>query len=237
MKPRAKSRAASRLPPTARHIWHIWRKDWQIELRSRVLLNQILPFAVLVLLLFALALDGESATLKNFAPGLFWVAVLLAALLALSRSTAIEQTNSASDNLRLSRALPPAVFFGKTLVVFTQLLALEVVLALGVFVFYGARLSDPALFGAAALLATAAIAAAGTLYSVVVAKLGVRETLLPLLLLPALVPVLIAATRAFGDAFGTVGVAGWQWLGLLAALAVAYLTMGALVFGSLLEEN
>lgn len=220
-----------------RTSWQILRKDFLIELRSRVLLNQILPFAVLVLTLFAFALDGDATTLEFFAPGLFWVAVLLAALLAVGRSFAVEQADSAMDNFRLAAVSPAAVFFGKALVIFAQLLVLQIVLALGVVVFYGAHLTEPLLFVATSLLATAGIASAGTLYGVVVSKLGVRETLLPLLLMPALVPILIGATRAFGDALGTAGVDGWQWLGLLGAFALAYLTLGALIFSSLLEEN
>ncbi len=215
----------------------IWRKDMLVELRSRVLFNQIIPFAILSLLIFAFVLDGDAAALEFFAPGLFWVAVLLSALLALGRLSSIEQADGAADNFRLGLVAPAAVFFGKALAVFVQLLALEAVLTAGVVVFYGARLHDPALFAATSLVATAGLACAGTLYSVAVSKLGVRETLLPLLLLPALVPVLIGAIRAFGDALGTAGVDGWQWLGLLGALALAYATLGALLFGSLLEEN
>jgi len=228
---------ATPLPGILRTSWQILRKDFLIELRSRVLLNQILPFAVLVLTLFAFALDGDANTLEFFAPGLFWVAVLLASLLAVGRSFSVEQANSAMDNFRLAANSPAAVFFGKALVIFAQLLVLELVLAAGVLVFYGAHLREPLLFAATCLLATAGIASAGTLYGVVVSKLGVRETLLPLLLMPALVPILIGATRAFGDALGTAGVDGWQWLGLLGAFALAYLTFGALIFSSLLEEN
>lgn len=215
----------------------IWRKDMLIELRSRVLFNQITPFAALSLLLFAFVLDGDAAALEFFAPGLFWLAVLLSALLALGRLSSVEQADGAADNFRLGLLSPAAVFFGKALAVFVQLLALEVVLTAGVVVLYGARLHEPALFASAALVATVGMASAGTLYSAAVSKLGVRETLLPLLLLPALVPLLIGAVRAFGDALGTAGVNGWQWLGLLGALALAYTTLGALLFGSLLEEN
>jgi heme exporter protein B len=65
----------------------------------------------------------------------------------------------------------------------------------------------------------------------------VRETILPILLLPVLAPVLIGATRAFDDALGAVAVDGWNWLGLLALAAVVYVAFGALAFGVLLEES
>src|SRR5262249_54281673 len=65
----------------------VWReaglvagKDLRIETRSRVALAQILPFGLIVILLFAFALDPDRGILGRVAPGLFWVAVLLAAL-------------------------------------------------------------------------------------------------------------------------------------------------------------
>jgi heme exporter protein B len=67
--------------------------------------------------------------------------------------------------------------------------------------------------------------------------LRVRETILPILLLPVLAPVLIGATRAFDDALGAVAVDGWNWLGLLALSAVVYVAFGALAFGVLLEDS
>ena len=65
------------------------------------------------------------------------------------------------------------------------------------------------------LTAGVAVAAAGTLYGAMAAGLGVRETLLPILLLPVLAPVLIGATRAFDDALGAAAVDGWAWLVLV----------------------
>ena len=66
--------------------------------------------------------------------------------------------------------------------------------------------------------------------------LGVRETLLPILLLPVLAPVLIAATRTFDDALGVAAVDGWAWTGLLAATALVATVVGALAYGALIED-
>ena len=86
-------------------------------------------------------------------------------------------------------------------------------------------------------VATAGIAAAGTLYGVLAAGLRVRETLLPLLLLPVLAPVLIGSTRAFEAALAGAPADGWPWVGLLAVFAVLYIVAGVLGFGPLLEES
>src|SRR6266542_3378787 len=88
-------------------------KDLRIELRSRVATNQIAPFAVLVLLLFAFALDPDRGVLGRAAAGLFWVAVLFSALLAVQRAFAIEASEGTRDSLRLSGLDPAAIFLGK----------------------------------------------------------------------------------------------------------------------------
>ena len=55
-------------------------KDLRLEWRSRVTLSQILPFALLVLILFAFALDPDRRILEEATPGLFWLAVLFSML-------------------------------------------------------------------------------------------------------------------------------------------------------------
>ena len=54
-------------------------KDLRLEARSRVALNQVTPFALLVLVLFAFALDPDRGVLERVTPGLYWVALNLAA--------------------------------------------------------------------------------------------------------------------------------------------------------------
>ena len=211
-------------------------KDLRVELRSRVTLQQVAPFAVLVLLLFGIALDPDRGILQRASSGLFWIAVLFCALLAIQRAFAIESADGGRDALRLSGLDPAGIFLGKVVAIATQLAALEVVLAAGVVLLYGAHVTGVVLLVATCLAATAGLAAAGTLYGVVAAGLRVRDTLLPILLLPVLTPVLIGATRAFDAALGGAPSDGWPWCGLLVAFAVAYLTVGTFAFGTLLEE-
>ena len=106
-------------------------RDLRIEVRSRVAISQVVPFALLVLVLLGFALDADQHTLGTFAPGLFWVAVLLSALLAVHRSATLEQSDGTLDALRLSGLAPLARFLGKAAAVFVQLLALEAVLVGG----------------------------------------------------------------------------------------------------------
>ena len=212
-------------------------KDLRVEARSRVALNQVAPFALLVLILFAFALDPDSGVLDRATPGLYWIAVLFCGLLAIQRAFAIEAADGNRDALRLSGLEPAGIYLGKMAAIAAQLAVLEILLGLGVVLLYGSRSGGWPLLLCTCLAATAGIAAAGTLYGVLAAGLRVRETLLPLLLLPVLAPVLIGSTRAFEAARdGTPG-EGWPWVGLLAVFALTYTIFGAFGFGPLLEES
>ncbi len=212
-------------------------KDLRIEARSRVGLNQVAPFALLVLILFAFALDPDSGVLHSATPGLYWVAVLFCAVLAIQRAFAIEASDGNRDALRLSGLEPAGIFLGKMLAICAQLAVLEVLLGIGVAVLYNSPPTGWLLLVVTCVAATAGIAAAGTLYGVLAAGVRVRETLLPLLLLPVLAPVLIASTRAFEAARNGTPGQGWPWVGLLGLFAVGYTIFGAFGFGPLLEES
>ncbi|MHB8293322.1 MAG: heme exporter protein CcmB [Acidimicrobiales bacterium] len=218
-----------------RDAWTIAAKDLAIERRSRVSTNQVLPFAVVVLMLLGFAIGPRHGLLTTMAPGVFWVAVLLATVLAVQRSFAVEAGDGAADGLRMSGVDPSAVFAGKAIAIAAELGLLEIVLAAGLFVLYGTAPRSVLLLGATAAVATAGLAAAGTTYGVLASNLRMRETLLPLLLLPVLAPVLIASTKAWAGALsGQVATVG-PWVRLLAVFAVVYLTIGALAFGPLQE--
>lgn len=212
-------------------------KDLRIEIRTRVALNQIAPFAVLVLLLFAFALDSERAVLSGATPGLFWVAVVLSALLATQRAFGLEAVDGLRDALRLSGLHPAGIFLGKAAAVGAQLLALEVLLIGGVIGLYDAELGALGLVIPTCVVATIGLAAVGCLYGVLAAGQRVAETLLPLLLLPVLAPLLLAATQAMSLAADGQVADGLPWLGLLSLFAAAYVAIGVATFGILLDDG
>ena len=212
-------------------------KDLRIESRSRVAIAQILPFGLIVVLLFAFALDPDRGILARVAPGLFWIAVLLASLLAIGRAFSVEEQHNARDGLRLAGLDGAAIFLGKAGAIALELLALEIVLGAGVVLLYDVDVHGIGILILTALAATIGLAATGTLYGVLAAGLRLRETLLPLLLLPVLAPVMLGATRAFED--GLEGAPGdaWPWVALLGIFAVLYTAIGVLAFGPLWEET
>jgi heme exporter protein B len=213
-------------------------KDLRIELRSRVVLNQVAPFALVVLVLFAFALGPARPPMVQAAAGLFWVALLFASVLAVQRSFGLEAHDGTRDGLRLSGLDPAGIFLGKAAAVAAQLIVLEVLLTAGVVLFYGAHIHSYGSVIAACVAGTAGLAAVGTLYGALSAGVRVRETLLPFLLLPVVAPVLLAGTRAWQAALGTGpgGDSADPWLRLMFVFAVVYLALGVVIFGPLQES-
>jgi heme exporter protein B len=224
--------------------WRIARliaaKDLRIELRSRVVTNQVLPFAALVMVMFAFALDNDNV-LTRVAPGLVWLATLFSMLVLVQRSFAVENADGALDALQVAGVRPGGIFLGKSMALAAQLAVLEIVLLLAAIVLYQAKVaaSGAVLLVTTFVAATTGLAFVGTLYGGLAAGAKGRETLLPLLMLPVVAPVLIGATRATEAAFGTNGASpseGWPWIGLLALFAALFGAGGTLAFGSLIDE-
>jgi heme exporter protein B len=215
-------------------------KDLRVELRSRVVINQVLPFSALVMVLFAFALDSD-AVLTRTAPGLIWLATIFSLLIVVQRSFAVETADGALDALRVAGVPPAGIFLGKSIALAVQLLVLEGMLVVLAIVLYNATidLAGAVLLVTLLLPATTGLAFVGTIYGGLAAGAKGRETLLPLLLFPVVAPVLIGATRATEAAFGAGGAAvseGWPWVGLLVVFAVLFGVGGTLAFGPLIEE-
>ena len=212
-------------------------KDLRIEVRSRVAVNQVVPFAASVVLLFGLALGPDRRVLAPASSGLFWVAVLLSTVLTVQRSFAVETADDAREGLRLSGLDPAGVFLGKVGAVLAELLLLEVVLSGAIALLYGARLAGFGMLAGSAVLGSVGLSAVGMLYGAIASGLRVRETLLPLLFLPVAAPVLLAATKCWDLALAGAPSHADGWLSVLAVFAVLYVTIGTVSFGSLLEDR
>lgn len=215
-------------------------KDLRIEMRSRVVTNQIVPFAGLVMVMFAFALDNDTV-LERVSGGLIWLATLFSMFLLVQRSFAIDTADGALDSLRVAGVSPAGIYLGKAITLMIELLLLELTLTAAAIVLYRVDLRPSSLVVLVTCMiwATVGLAFVGTLYGGLAAGMSGRETLLPLLLLPVVAPVLIGATKATEAAFRINGVAtsdGWPWIGLLAVFAVVFGVVGLSAFSALIDE-
>lgn len=211
------------------------RKDLRSELRTRTGVQAAVFYAALAVLLFGLAVDTDSATLRRLAPGVLWLALALASLLAVGRSFAAEHEEGTLDALLLYPAPRGSILAGKVIAAFVLMLAVSAAALGAMSVLYALPAPQaPGLLALAVALGALAMAAVGVFYGAVCANLRAREALMPMLLLPLLVPVVIATTEATAAAFD--GGAGLRWAGLLAFFDLLVLALAAAVFPWVVDE-
>ena len=141
------------------------KKDVLVEWNSKILINQVAPFAAIVMVMFAFALDNDGI-LQRVAPGLVWLATLFSMLVVVQRSFAVETADGALDALRVAGVDPAAIFAGKSVALMVQLCALEAMLVGTAVVLYGVELSLAGLgqLVVTMVAATIGLGCVGTLY-------------------------------------------------------------------------
>jgi heme exporter protein B len=170
------------------------RKDLAIELSTGEIVTTSGFFAVLVAVISSLAFYAGPDTTVRVAPGVIWVAVAFASVLALGRTWQREREDGALIGLLASPIARSAIFAGKAAGVslFIGLVELIVipVTALLFAVDLGKVGGTLALF---CLVATPGIAAVGTLFGAMTARTRARDLVLASVLFPLLAPSLLAA--------------------------------------------
>ena len=215
----------------------IW-KDIVLEARSRETIASLLVFGVVVLVVFNFALDVTPANVLQLAPGLLWVAIVLSAVTGLGRTFLIERENSCMTGLLLAPVERSSIYLAKLAVNFIALLALECVLVpLFVILADVSLLRHVWAMGLVAVLGSLCMAAVGTLVGALTHGLSQRAAVLSLLVLPLLLPVVLAAAEATRlVAENDLGDQWWRWVQFLGAFAIVFTTLGIVMFGILIEE-
>jgi heme exporter protein B len=189
--------------------------------------------------LFHFGLDRDTLE-GDLATGVLWVTLLLATVLGVNRLYVAERDQGGFTALMLAPVDRTALWVAKASALFLYLVALELV-ALPAF---DLLLLGPGLGGALPellpilLLANVGLAALGALVAALAIETRARDLIVPLLLLPLLVPVVIAAARATEPLL-----AGGQspddlakWLGFLALYDVVFVLVSIAVFDYLLDD-
>jgi heme exporter protein B len=217
----------------------ILRKDLRLELRTKESVPAMTLFTLTVYVLFHFGLDRDSLD-GELASGVLWVTLLLAAVIGVSRLFAAEREEGGIDGLLLAPVDRTSLFVAKAAALFLFLVAVEVVAVPA----FGLLLLGPDLGGALPellailFLGDLGIAAVGALVAALAAETRARELIVPLLLLPLLVPVLIACAQATEPLLrqeqGPEDLG--RWLGLLTLYDVVFVLLSVAVFDYLLED-
>ena len=217
----------------------ILRKDLRLELRTKESVPAMTLFTVTCFVLFHFGLDRDALD-GQLAAGELWVTLLLAAVIGVTRLFAAEREQGGIDGLLLAPVDRTALFLAKAAALFLFLVALELVAvpAFGLLLL-GPDLIDPLpRLIVILLLADLGLAAVGALTAALAAETRARELIVPLLLLPLLVPLLIAAARGSEPLMRATPSSEdlGRWLGLLSLYDVVFILLSIAVFDYLLED-
>ena len=204
-------------------FYAVLRRDLMVAARSRSDWLNPLVFYVIVVTLFPLGIGPDGELLRQIAPGVLWVAALLATLLAtegLFRSDyddgSLEQLVISGQPLTvlvLAKVLAHWLITGLPLILLSPLMAVILQLKLS---------SIPALL-ASLLLGTLTLSLIGAIGAALTVSLRRGGVLLALLILPLFIPVLIFGSSAVIAAEGGFAIeAQLSLLGALFLLALAF---------------
>jgi heme exporter protein B len=213
------------------------RKELLLQWRSRSQLTAVFVFGAVALLLFSFAIGPNASALRTFSAGFLWLALLLSSTLTLAESFHSEMEHRALEGLLLLPASPRALYYGKAVANWIQLALLGVALVPVMVVLYDAGTAELLTLLVAILLGTAGLSAPGTLYAAMTAQVRAKQTLLPLLLFPLIVPALLASVKAtslavLGDPMNDLP----RWLMLLGAFDLIYWSLCGLLYPKVIEE-
>jgi heme exporter protein B len=213
------------------------RKELLLQWRSRAQLMAVFIFGASALLLFSFAVGPNAEILRQFSAGFLWLGLLLSSTLTLAESFHAEMENRALEGLLLLPANPRALYYGKTIANWLQLVLLGSALVPVMVILYDAGTTRLGSLLLVIALGTAGLSAPGTLYAAMTAQVRSKQTLLPLLLFPLIVPALLASVKAtslivLGDPMGQSS----AWIKLLMAFDAIYWSLCGLLFGRVVED-
>ena len=214
------------------------RKDLRLEARGRDTLPPMLAFSFAVVLVLAFTVpeksEIEQVLLADIIAGFMWITILFAGLIGFARTFEVEREEGAIDALLLVPMDRSGLFLAKSLANLFFIVVVELLVVPLLILFFSLEIGSGWLpLVVVILLGDLGFVAIGTLFSSIAAQTRSRELILPLLALPALVPLFIAEVELTSDLFlggGFSAIAERGWFGILIAFDLLFAIVGSLAF-------
>ena len=217
-------------------IWAIGRKDLLLETRNKDVIVAVSVFALLVLMIFTFAIDINQVNAKLTGPGILWASIAFAGVTGLNRAFALELEGNTLEALMLAPISRDLIYAGKMFGNFLFITAAQIiVIPIFAVLFNLAVLRWEMLV--VSLLTTIGFSAIGTLFAAMTIRVRAREVILPLLFLPVVTPLMMAAVESTSH---VVNDSSWpeiyQWIQLAIAFDIAFIVISAFIFQQILED-
>jgi heme exporter protein B len=205
----------------------IARVDLRIERRVGDVLRIIIPFGVVALLVFPLALGVDLATVAEIGPAVFWALGILFGMQVALRQAASDRPER-RDLYALLGVDPAARFVGRTLSGSVLMLGFLFALMIAMTVLYAPDLPEgwPAPMLTAILLAGIGLTELGTLAGEITAGMRNRTALASLIVAPLALPLVIGGSQTLESLTRGAGILPWLLLLVATDLALAVAGVG-----------
>ena len=215
-----------------RAAWHVLQKDLRIELRTGEVVVTTGLFATLVTVLGSLSFFIDESSARLVAPGVLWIAVAFAGVLAMSRSWSRERDNEVFRGLLMAPSPRAALYVGKLLGTLAFLIVVEAIVVIEVAILFNLELGP--IVGPLALLlglGTIGFAAAGNLFAAMGVRTSARDMVLAVALFPVIAPALLCGVVGTRELLAGAPLHEiWAWVRILSAFDVTFVTAGVLLF-------
>lgn len=219
-----------------RKLWAIAIKDLRAEIRAKEIFSTMAAFSVLAIVIFGMAFDLRVPNPVMIAPGVLWVVVLFTGILGLNRSFGAEVDRGSLAALLLAPVDRSAIYFGKMLANLLFLLAAELIILPAILVIFNVNVFQGWIL-VSLLLGTLGYVSVGTLFAALAANVRARESMLPILLLPVMLPIFMAGVKITALVLDNRGLGDLQrWLAILTVYDLIFITIAFLVFDLIWEE-
>ena len=219
-------------------VFCIFRQDILEEFKSKEVVNSMLVFSLLIVIVFSFIFEPGSDLKNEIVGGILWMSFIFAGLLGLNKSMMTEVQGGNLQALLLAPVDPSSIFFGKVLSNFVFMAMVEVITIPIFTVLYNVNIfAGGALTALVFFLGTYGFAVLGTLFSLISVNSRTREVMLPLLLLPIIVPVILASVQSLNIfVLGNDHSLAYPWLKILAIFDIVFTAVVFAVFDFIVEE-
>ena len=213
-------------------------KELFIEFRSREVILSMLIFGLSIILVFAFTSNVSKVIVTNYAPGMFWIMVLLVTVLGVHRSFSYEKEFDAFSLLISSPIDRGLIYLAKWISGFIFLTIMEAIVIIPFFKFLLIEYpSDLLLSVFTTLLINLAIMSVASLVSGIAMRANLSEVLVPILFFPLVSPVVIAASKISAGIMAGEPYQLWQiWLLIVISIIVIFSLVGYTLFDFITEE-
>jgi heme exporter protein B len=222
-----------------RAVSALLRKDLRLELRAPQAVPAMALFSVTTIVVFHFAIQRGQVE-GDLAAGVLWVTLLFAAMLGTGRLFVADHEEGGLDGFLLAPVDRTALLVAKAVAMFAYLATVEIVAVPAFAIMLLGPSPDAGALAQLVLvlaLADAGVALVGTMVGALAVQTRARDLLVPLLALPLLIPVVIAAAKATTPLFAADGGdVGARWLLMLGLYDLVFGLLAYAVFDFLVED-